>query len=90
MEKISIIGTKHGGPGQPEKLGEIEADRFERTSSRAYLGSGAHRQHIAFFGPGYGDRIFHVVYGDEMLVNCCIVQQGGAANLGGCVLQSTA
>lgn len=83
MGKLSIIAPKDGDPRTPpEKIGEIDADGFDHDGhGHASLGPRAHRELIALLGNGYGDRQFHVVSGEKMLVNCSIVSQSAGCTL---------
>jgi hypothetical protein len=83
MDKLSVIATKHGGPGRPEKIGEIDRGAFHYAGRQAQLDLRSTHQLVELFGNGYGSRTFHLVDGNEMLVNCRMVQEGTSVQITG-------
>jgi hypothetical protein len=72
MSKLSVIAPKNG---KTEKIGEIDGDDVEPLGLTAHLGERAHHQLAELLGNGYGAKSFHLIVGEDMMVNCRVVER---------------
>jgi len=72
MEKLSVIAPRNG---KAEKIGEVDGEEFVPIGTTIHLGERGSQEIAELLGDGYGAKNFHLIAGDQMFLNCRVLER---------------